>query len=79
MSVTCLEMLDYLVGVHGMLADVDDTNGNIGAMIAYALEVGNQVRPNKSGLNRARTVSESCNMIVTEKIKIKNKKTLDNV
>ena len=48
MGVTRLEVLDYLVGVHGMLAYVDNTNGNIGAMIAHALKVCDQIRPNKS-------------------------------
>ena len=31
MSVTCLEVLDDLVGVHRMIADVDDTSGFNGA------------------------------------------------
>ena len=66
MSVTCLEVLNYLVSVHGMLADVDDTNGNVGAMVTHALKVGYQIRPDKSGLNGAGTISESYDMVITK-------------
>ena len=67
MSVTRLEVLDDLVSVHGMLADVDDTNGNVGAMVTHALKVGYQIRPDKSGLNGAGTVTNANNVVIAEK------------
>ena len=48
-----------------MLTYIDNTNGNVGAMVAYALEIGDEIGPNKSGFNRAGTISESYNVIVT--------------
>ena len=63
MGVPCLKALDNLVGIHRMLAYVDNTYGNVGAMVAHTLEVGDKIRPNKSGLSGARPVSESYDMI----------------
>ena len=63
MSIARLKTLDNLVGIHRMLAYVDNTYGNIGAMVAHALEVGDKIRPNKSGLNGARSISESYDTI----------------
>ena len=60
-------MLDYLVGVHGMLAYVDDTNGYVGAMVAHALKVGDQIRPDKSGLDGAGAVTNANNVVIAEK------------
>ena len=66
MSVADFEVLDDLVGVHGMLADIDDADSHVGAMVTHALEVGNEIRPNKSGFNGAGTISESYDMVITK-------------
>ena len=50
-----------------MLAYVDNTNGNVRAMVAYALKVCDEIRPYKSGFNGARAFLESCDMVITEK------------
>ena len=67
MRITCFQTLNHLVSIHRMLAYVDDTNGNVGAMVTYSLKVGNEIRPNKSGFHSARAFLKSCDVVVTEK------------
>ena len=54
-------------GAYGGKAYVDDTDGNVGAMVTHTLKVGDEIRPNKSGFNGARAFLKSCDMVITEK------------
>lgn len=67
MCVTCFKALNHLVSVHRMLAYVDDTDGNVGAMVTHTLKVGDEIRPNKSGFDGARAFLKSCDVVITEK------------
>ena len=67
MCITCFKALNNLVSIHCMLTYVDNTDGNVGAMVAHALKVGNEIRPYKSGFNGAGAFLKSCNVVVTEK------------
>ena len=67
MCITCFKALDHLVSIHRMLAYVDNTDGNVGAMVTHTLKVGDEIRPNKSGLNGARAFLKSCDVVITEK------------
>ena len=50
-----------------MLAYVDDTDGNVGAMVTHTLKVGNKIRPYKSGFDGARAFLKSCDVVITKK------------
>ena len=45
MRITYFKALNHLVSIHCMLTYVDDTDGHVGAMVAHALKVGNEIRP----------------------------------
>ena len=44
---------ETFVDVHVMVMQVDDTDGNIGAMVADTLQTGEQIRPDKARLDAA--------------------------
>ena len=50
-----------------MLTYVDNTDGNVGAMVTHSLKVGDEIRPYKSGFDGARAFLKSCDVIIAEK------------
>src|SRR5574344_1510410 len=47
------DALQRFVHVHVMVGTVNHAAGNVGAMVPHPLQVGQQVRPDKSGIDSA--------------------------
>ena len=67
MCIACFKAFNNLVSIHCMLTYVDNTDGNVGAMVTHTLKVGNEIRPYKSGFNGTRAFLKSCDVVITEK------------
>ena len=51
------------MGVHVVVVQVDDAPGNVGAVVAHPFQRGQQVRPDKSGLNAAAALLHPQNVV----------------